>query len=900
MSNQLIIPFDIISFNIRGLLGPASMEKVKYINDLIQKVKPKILLLQETHLSQNDTSTLNTYFPTFQWYSNAYKRGLRGVAIGLRGQLPSITNRPKTDNEGTFISISFPNQKETLQITNVYFPPSTPPYPEIFRNSKNFFLNNIPDANLHNIIAGDLNLTPDEPDFVEISRRLIPYNISFIPNPFPSRANSSRSIDHFALSNSLTNIQFPTLFAFPPPKNDHAPLLLSQHRPPKPNQRPSIPPHIASHPAFIKAIKDQTPKFITWKESPFDYLNLLKKTAHEIYNIWKSNPPPEISKSIHFRTWEITSLIKITQRSKRIPYKNNAKIHQDLYKELSNRTENQNVPHRVWRRRCCLDYLARLKEEYKILSSLQAPSLSISPEIIDPFKTPSVSLPKDKFSSPLNIINPTTNFPTQTPKETSDVLSNYWSEILSPQRPYDPILLEEILLDYPKLPTQPPRSYPSFSNDLINKILNKSNKSSTGPDGIPFCLYTHLKSHTAPLWSKICKYISTGGTIPDDFTESRLVLIPKKEGPLYPAETRPISVTNSSYRIIMKTWADVFRNIASQLLPPPQRALLKDRYIDDCIDDISNLYKILQKRNQNPILLQTDFQKAFDFINRESIIQILSALNFPPNLINVAKAALSPSKSILQVNGTSPAHIITSTGVKQGCPLSPILFIITFDPLIHQLAQIPDVQLVRGYMDDIALIALNSSTLEPIWNKTDLFCQAVGAQLNISKCLLISPEPIPNIPQIWSSTRTSRSTKYLGVHLSHLDDDIPNWNPLITKIAEACHRIKISPTSSLSERITLTNSHAISLMPFTNRFSIIPPPLEGKLSNILRRTLGSRNILPNQALYSNLGPFSIHPTLIHPILFNIACLAGKRPPNPSFIPTHLLPCEFPSNTIEYK
>ena len=303
------------------------------------------------------------------------------------------------------------------------------------------------------------------------------------------------------------------------------------------------------------------------------------------------------------------------------------------------------------------------------------------------------------------------------------------------------------------------------------------------------------------VWSDLCKLIGNGFPFPPNFTDARLVLLPKKDKAVFPHETRPISITNSSYRIIMKIWAKPFRSFASRFLPPSQRALLEGRFIDDCIDNISNWYKALANGNQNPFILQTDFKKAFDFLNRDAILDIFTSISLPPKLLNIARFALNPSTLTIFNNGTAPYYISSVTGVKQGCPLSPLIFIMAFDLLLFHLNKIPAIHLVRGYMDDIALISTSPEAITEAATTINLFCHATGAELNFNKCFIISPT-IPSSPLLlWEDAIYQSETTYLGIHLSHLDDDFPIWNHRISKILSACLRIKSSPSTSISNKI---------------------------------------------------------------------------------------------------
>ena len=93
------------------------------------------------------------------------------------------------------------------------------------------------------------------------------------------------------------------------------------------------------------------------------------------------------------------------------------------------------------------------------------------------------------------------------------------------------------------------------------------------------------------------------------FTGSNLFLIPKKEGIVDPGDFRPITVTPSIYRIVMKFFSKLLCGFLNDVISLHQRAILPGRKIDDCIFGImDNFFS-----HDESVLLQTDFAKAFDW-----------------------------------------------------------------------------------------------------------------------------------------------------------------------------------------------------------------------------------------------------------------------------------------------
>ena len=107
-------------------------------------------------------------------------------------------------------------------------------------------------------------------------------------------------------------------------------------------------------------------------------------------------------------------------------------------------------------------------------------------------------------------------------------------------------------------------------------------------------------------------------------------------------------------------------------------------------------------------ILQTDFCKAYDYVNCEALMELLIGLNAPPQALEVVSKVLQESDTWLPTVGsndkTQKEAIKSQTGVQQGCPISPLLFIILFDVLLISLNNGGDLEKLAGFMDDLALL----------------------------------------------------------------------------------------------------------------------------------------------------------------------------------------------------
>ena len=109
------------------------------------------------------------------------------------------------------------------------------------------------------------------------------------------------------------------------------------------------------------------------------------------------------------------------------------------------------------------------------------------------------------------------------------------------------------------------------------------------------------------------------------------------------------------------------------LIHPDQTGFVKGRYIVENIKLIADFIEQTRKLNLSGVLLSLDFQKAFDTLKWSCIHRVLKLYNFGDGLINWVKVFYTHIESAILNNAYATNWIKPSTGVRQGCPLSPKL-----------------------------------------------------------------------------------------------------------------------------------------------------------------------------------------------------------------------------------
>ena len=132
------------------------------------------------------------------------------------------------------------------------------------------------------------------------------------------------------------------------------------------------------------------------------------------------------------------------------------------------------------------------------------------------------------------------------------------------------------------------------------------------------------------MWCELIQRAGESMDFPKSFGESQLVLLPKIENIPHPDQFRPISITNSDYRIVMRYWAKWLMESAREVISLEQNAIFAGRSIDNVVELIHDGFMEAVAKGKDVTILQTDFCKAYDYVNHEALMELLIGLNAPP------------------------------------------------------------------------------------------------------------------------------------------------------------------------------------------------------------------------------------------------------------------------------
>ena len=151
--------------------------------------------------------------------------------------------------------------------------------------------------------------------------------------------------------------------------------------------------------------------------------------------------------------------------------------------------------------------------------------------------------------------------------------------------------------------------------------------------------------------------------------------------------------------------ASRLKNILPYLVPENEGGFVKGRKIWDNVILVQEAIHSSMQNGDKGMVVKLDLANAFDRVNHNFLCQVMQRYGFAPEFISWVTACISKSWIAPLVNGRAAPFFQATRGLRQGCPLSPLLYAIQASVLSYQLENarqeqdLPGIRMARGVKD---------------------------------------------------------------------------------------------------------------------------------------------------------------------------------------------------------
>lgn len=218
-----------------------------------------------------------------------------------------------------------------------------------------------------------------------------------------------------------------------------------------------------------------------------------------------------------------------------------------------------------------------------------------------------------------------------------------------------------------------------------------------------------------------------------------------------------------------------------QLISPSQQGFVRGRSIDKTITILRSILDMSAEDATKawtdcPAVLCLDLRKAYDTLDRTFLQRVLRAYGFSDQFLNVIRTLYEGTTAQFLVNGKLSTEWSVESGIRQGCPLAPLLFILAVDTLGQAINKNPELQGIAipgaptghhkfsAFVDDSTIFMNSLHELDTVKRILRTFGEVSGLTVQPHKTILIGLKT-HSTPSRWDGfpvLHPAETTRQLG------------------------------------------------------------------------------------------------------------------------------------------
>ena len=323
---------------------------------------------------------------------------------------------------------------------------------------------------------------------------------------------------------------------------------------------------------------------------------------------------------------------------------------------------------------------------------------------------------------------------------------------------------------------------PIHITELGETIRRCKKGKACGPDDIPMECFAEMNMSQLLMTLDMLNEWWNQEEIPSEVLKARVVLIFKKGDSSKWENYRPISLLNSLYKLFAAILKKRISHALDPYLQKTQYGFRANRSTADALHCVRRVIDVGESTGRKTLLVLLDWEKAFDKIDQRMLFHAMERMRIHPKLVALTRAMYAQPQFCVELDGQTSNWYIQLTGIRQGCPLSPYLFLIVMTTMFHDIHKNDRCKLkdhrVTGasfdeilYADDTICVSEDTAAVNRHLKAIEEMGAAYGLKLNKTKCELIQFGNRANVHFADGTPVPKANTaKYLGCLLNDKGD----------------------------------------------------------------------------------------------------------------------------------
>ncbi len=456
-------------------------------------------------------------------------------------------------------------------------------------------------------------------------------------------------------------------------------------------------------------------------------------------------------------------------------------------------------------------------------------------------------------------------------------------------------LLSELAEEYGGKPAPDNVTSGRFTLTEVLALRPKMPNTAPGPDGLPYGFYKALASRldlllksddsVVSFWdvfTSLANKIKLNGSNRCDFKLANLSLFFKKGDPTLVSNYRPISSMNTDCKMYTNLVNGRISPWAVTKIHPDQAGFVPGRLITDHTRLASEVAHLSNSTGTDGYIISLDQAKAYDKTDIAWLLRVLSAMGIPEDLVSLIEDVTLNCQTRVRINSRLSSPFVLNLGLRQGDPLSPILYDFSIEPMGMRMRKclvslsccgLPLAKLIM-YADDMNLFMSSTENFCLIRHVMTDSSLAIGCKFNLDKTDVLVVGSLAHRTNGLHHDITGcfegayvlpadSPLRILGVWVNSPDRATPRWKQITSHIKKLVSQWT-SIGASLLNRVVLAKALMMSRCYYLLDGNGVLPSILHRISNIILRFMrGSYSSAPYKLLESPLSVGGLNcPSLI--------------------------------------